>query len=143
MKKNIGFSLIQKNITLAQFDTNAVHSKVDSHDVWWLNNRLYGIPTLNYHENFNLLMPLVKQIESLDFKVNINGKSCTISNDTTFIEKKEKSKELSIFECCYEFISQHYFKCNDCGNEKNILRFFDKSKDAKIYCNFCQSVSKI
>lgn len=134
--------IIQKNEKLAIFHNQAVYS--DEYTAWWIIGRIYGSRTLDYHKNYNNLMSVVQQIESLGFIVNINKKQCKIAKDNNseqyFVVKEYPTKLESIYEACVAFICDHYISCKKC-NSRNIYQFtqhlISKSKTNFNYCKSC------
>ena len=64
---------------------------------------------LEYHKSWDMLMPVVEQIESLGFEFNMTGKTnytCISDDKNAFISSK-KGKIGNVFSCVVEFVKWH------------------------------------
>ena len=139
--------IVSKNLALAKYHEVALYSR--QYNVWWMGSRLYKTANLDYDTNMENSMSLVNQIESLGYCVEIRKNRCSISRDTQegqyIIDVTETSKAESIFEACYQFITEYDTNCIMCDS-KNIFRFEDMkqvenniTKTILSYCKDCNN----
>lgn len=99
----------ENNKLLAEFLGYKVISEIDflSYNYKDLDfSNLHILEELNFHTDWNMLIKVVEKIESLEYRVYIEGASCTIvhieENFDIYNQEYKETKIQAVYEACLQ-----------------------------------------